>query len=208
MPRRFEPLVDGRESIRLDGFDYTRAGAYFVTCCIERRKRILGTVRCGVMHLSDAGHAVADAWQRLPAHYPHVQLDAFVVMPDHVHGIIVLVPDDGWDMVAGRSGASDDGHGTGQVGAGLRPAPAVPTLRPSPDAPGPPTRPRRHALPEIVRAFKSFSARAINQHQGTPGARVWQRNYFERIIWSQHQLEATRRYIRNNPAKWGDDRFH
>jgi REP element-mobilizing transposase RayT len=68
--------------------------------------------------------------------------------------------------------------------------------------------PRRHALPEIVRALKSFSARAINQHRGTPGARVWQRNYYERIIRDQHQFEATRRYIRDNPAKWGDDRFH
>lgn len=67
---------------------------------------------------------------------------------------------------------------------------------------------RRHALPEIVRAFKSFSARAINIHHGTPGARVWQRNYYERIIRNQAHLQCTRRYIRENPAKWGDDRFH
>ncbi|HET7603515.1 MAG TPA: transposase [Gemmatimonadales bacterium] len=297
MSRRYEPLVDGRESIRLDGYDYARTGAYFVTCCVERRKRLLGTVRGGVMQLSAAGRMVMQAWHRLPAHYPHVELDAFVVMPNHVHGIIVLGSGNGGNVGMDRDVGTDRDVGedrdvgmdrdvgtdrdvgrdrdvgmdrdvgtdrdvgmdrdvgtdrdvgmnrdVGKVGAGLRPAPTVapatiPTSRDVPPVRGvtvapatiptscdvppvfdvtvaPATIPtlrdvpmhhRRHALPEIVRAFKSFSARAINQHRGTPGARVWQRNYYERIIRDQHQFEATRRYIRDNPAKWGDDRSH
>lgn len=203
MTRRFEPLADGRRSIRLSGFDYARNGAYFVTVVVAGRKRILGSVRGGVMVPGGAGRAAQEAWERLPAHYPHVRLDEFVVMPDHVHGIIMLtgdIPDVG-TAGAGRSGAPGDGPGAEQVGAGLRPAPTVaratiPTPR---DVPIPPPR---HALPEIVRAFKSFSARAINAHRGTPGTRVWQRNYYERVIRDQRHLDAVRRYIRRNPAAW------
>lgn len=88
----------------------------------------------------------------------------------------------------------------------MRGVPAAPTTIPT--SRDDPMHQRRHALPEIVRAFKSFSARAINIHHGTPGARVWQRNYYERIIRNQAHLQCTRRYTRENPAKWGDDRFH
>lgn len=174
---RFEPLADGRRSIRLRGFDYALDGAYFVTVCVAGRKRILGRIRNGTAILSEAGHLVVTAWERLPLHYPHVRLDAFVVMPNHVHGIVVL---------------------DGVVGTGRAP---IPTSGGVPD-------PRRHALPEIVRAFKAFSARAINLRRGTPGTPVWQRNYYERILRDERALAAVQRYIRENPAKWGDDRFH
>ncbi len=260
MSRRFEPLADDRQSIRLPGYDYTRAGAYFVTVCVAARKRILGSIRCGVMRVSEAGRAAEAAWYGLPAHYPHVRLDAFVVMPNHVHGIVML--DAGMDrdvgtvgagrfgasgdgrgegqagagrfgasgdgrgagqvgagrfgasgdgrgagqVGAGRFGASGDGRGAGQVGAGLRPAPAGARAT-IPTSGGAPSPPRRHALPEIVRAFKSFSARAINIHRGTPGALVWQRNYYERIVRDVRHLKQVRRYILENPAAWGDDHF-
>lgn len=177
MSHRFEPLADDRRSIRLRGFDYALDGAYFVTVCVAGRKRILGRIRNGTAILSEAGHLVVTAWERLPLHYPHVRLDAFVVMPNHVHGIVVL----------------DGVVGTGRA--------AIPTSGGVPD-------PRRHALPEIVRAFKAFSARAINLRRGTPGTPVWQRNYYERILRDERALAAVRRYIRENPAKWGDDRFH
>ena len=236
MSHRFEPLADDRRSIRLRGFDYALDGAYFVTVCVAGRKRILGRIRNGTAILSEAGHLVVTAWERLPLHYPHVRLDAFVVMPNHVHGIVVL---DGvvgtgrsgasggrretgevgagrsgasgsrreaGQVGAGRSGASDGRPETGQVGAGLRAAPTV-ARAPIPTSGGVPD-PRRHALPEIVRAFKAFSARAINLRRGTPGTPVWQRNYYERILRDERALAAVRRYIRENPAKWGDDRFH
>ena len=236
MSHRFEPLADDRRSIRLRGFDYALDGAYFVTVCVAGRKRILGRIRNGTAILSEAGHLVVTAWERLPLHYPRVRLDAFVVMPNHVHGIVVL---DGvvgtgrsgasggrretgevgagrsgasgsrreaGQVGAGRSGASDGRPETGQVGAGLRPAPTV-ARAPIPTSGGVPD-PRRHALPEIVRAFKAFSARAINLRRGTPGTPVWQRNYYERILRDERALAAVRRYIRENPAKWGDDRFH
>lgn len=91
-----------RRSIRLKGCDYSRAGAFFVTVCVQNRECLLGDIVDGKMMLNDAGRMVETVWDELPNHYGHVDLDSFVVMPNHVHGIIVL---------------------RGTVGAGFKPAP-------------------------------------------------------------------------------------
>ena len=135
----------------------------------------------GEMRLNAFGEIVVRTWHDLPNHVANVQLDAFVVMPNHVHGIIVIT----------------DNSVVDSVGAGSEPAPT--TTKPAPT-------PKRHALPEIVRQLKTFSARRINQHRGTPGAPVWQRNYYERIIRDERTLGRIRAYIRNNPLKWELDR--
>ena len=96
-------------------------------------------------------------------------------MPNHVHGIITITGDTDAD-----------------VRAGLKPAP---TSLPA----------KRHGLPEIVRGFKTFSSRHINQIRGVPGTRVWQRNYYEHVIRSDAALIRIRQYIRDNPAKWAED---
>ena len=179
----YDPRKHHRRSIRLPGYDYAQPGAYFVTICTHRRACLFGRVVDGEMRLNDAGRIVQASWDDLPNHYPHVQLDAFVVMPNHVHGIIILTD----DVVA--------------IGAGLRPAP----IRPAPI-----TQPttKRHPLSEIVRAFKSFSSRRINQLRGTPGTRTWQRNYYEHIVRNEGDLHRIRAYIANNPAKWFNDRHY
>jgi putative transposase len=80
-----------RRSIRLKGYDYTRAGAYFVTICTKDRACLFGDVSDGVMRLNQMGHIVWQCWLAIPDHFPHVLLDEFVVMPNHVHGIIVIM---------------------------------------------------------------------------------------------------------------------
>ena len=110
------------------------------------------------------------SWHRLFEHYPELKLDAFVAMPNHVHGIIVLVE---------------------PTRAGLKPAPTFVY--------------GRHGLAEIVRAFKTFSSRGINQLRGTPGRRVWQRGYYEHVIRNEADLHEIRQYIVNNPLKWDLD---
>ena len=112
------------------------------------------------------------SWFDLPNHYAHVRLDAFVIMPNHVHGVIVLT----------------------EVGAGLKPAPTVVA--------------KRHGLPEIVRGFKTFSSRRINELRGTPGTPVWQRNYYEHVIRGEDELNRVREYIDSNPTGWLEDRYH
>ncbi len=126
----------GRRSIRLKGYDYSQAGGYFITTCTTNRTHLFGEVVNGEMRLSEYGEAVRDVWHELPMHYPHVILDAFVIMPDHVHGIIVLTNDIAW---------------ANSVRAGLKPAPTI------------------HGLPEIVRGFKTFSARRINECRRAAG---------------------------------------
>ncbi len=121
---------------------------------------------------------VRRCWLDLPDHYPHVSLDAFVVMPDHIHGIIVL--------------ADTNRAGLGSW-AGLKPAPT--------DAGAFAGGEVRHGLFEIMRALRTYSARRINVARDTPGAPVWQRGHYERIIRNERELNLIRRYITNNPRK-------
>jgi putative transposase len=192
----FDAGVHHRRSVRLKDYDYRETGAYFVTICTVGRTCILGSIG-ETVELSPLGKIVEEAWSNLPSHYPGVELDEFTVMPNHVHGIIGLV-----DM-------ADRGRG-----AGLKPAPTVDSDRmvePGPisastvgagfkPAPGEST-----PLSEIVRGFKTFSARRINQHRGTPGRPVWQRNYYERVIRSDRELKVIRTYIAENPSRWAED---
>jgi putative transposase len=169
------PTILNRRSVRLKGYDYTQPGAYFVTVCVRGRECMLGQVIDDQMVLNEAGRIVDAAWRDLPNHYPQVGLDAFVVMPNHVHGIIVLNEDT-----------------TSGVGAGFKPAPT-----------GKPTK--RHGLPEVVRGFKTFSARRINEYRDTTGSPFWQRNYYEHIIDGDDQMDRIREYINNNPYAWETD---
>ena len=191
-----------RRAIRLRGYDYTQQGAYFVTICTWGRLCALGDVVDSEMVLSDAGQLAQAAWQALPQHYPGVRLDAWVIMPNHVHGIIVLeagqraglkpAPTDDVRPAAGRTPARSDGARAGQR-AGLKPAPT----RLSPDP--------KPALSELVRAFKTFSARRINTARNTVGSPFWQRNYYEHVIRDDDTLNRIRQYIVDNPAKWHED---
>jgi|GEM_PF-899802 len=158
-------LSSKSRSIRLKGYDYKQAGAYFVTICTQDRVCLFGDVVDGQMRLNREGRVVETVWHEIPNHYPHVQLEAFVVMPNHVHGIIVI------------------------VGAGFKPAPTT-----------------KHGLSEIVRAFKTFSSRRINEMRNTRGVAVWQRNFYEHIIRNEGSLHRIREYIQNNPFQWAFDR--
>ncbi len=174
----YDPHKHHRRSIRLKGYDYSSEGAYFVTICVKGGESVLGEVVGGEMVLNEYGRIVEACWQDLVNHYDHVVLDAFVIMPNHIHFIVILI---------------DATVGAGRVGAGLRPAP---------------TGDKQHGLPEIVRAIKSFSARRINELRDATGSSFWQRNYYEHIIRNERALNAIREYIHNNPANWLQDQLH
>ncbi|MBI2231162.1 MAG: hypothetical protein HYU46_18940 [Deltaproteobacteria bacterium] len=101
---KFEPDKRHRRSIRLLGYDYAQAGAYFVTIVTKDRTCLFGEIVEGQMRLNDAGRSIQATWDELPNHYSSVECDAFVVMPNHFHGIIALV--------------NDGGVGVNDVGAG------------------------------------------------------------------------------------------
>ena len=168
------PQAHHRRSIRLRGYDYAQPGAYFVTICTQGRECLFGDIVNGEMGLTAYGRVVRESWYYLPNHYGYVELDEFVIMPNHVHVIITITGDTG---VA--------------VGAGLKPAPTM-SAKP-------------HGLPEIVRGFKTFSSRRINQMRAKPGQPVWQRNYHEHVIRGERDLDHIRQYIRDNPTQWAED---
>ncbi|MBI3328275.1 MAG: transposase [Nitrospinae bacterium] len=170
-----------RRSLRLEGYDYSQAGAYFVTICTQHREFLFGDVVDGTMVLNRYGAIALRCWNDLSHHYRNMESDAFVVMPNHVHGIIILAD---------------------PVGAGLKPAP---TDSAHALVAAPPGR-KKHPLSEIVRAFKTFSSRRINESRGTSGTSIWQRNYYEHIIRDDESKDRIREYIATNPLRWEIDR--
>jgi REP element-mobilizing transposase RayT len=165
----------------LPGYDYSKPGAYFVTICVKDHGHLFGSIENSVMRENEFGKIVRECWHDLPNHYPAIQLDALVIMPNHIHGIVVIV---------------DDGN---IVGAGLKLAPTINAKTT-----------KRHGLPEIIRALKTFSARRINEIRKTPGTHVWQRNYYEHIVRNESALHQIRKYIAENPMNWqvnNDDIF-
>ena len=172
-----------RRSIRLPDYDYAQAGAYFVTIVTKDRACLFGEIVGGEMRLNGFGRIVQAVWDGLPSHYPGVECDEFVVMPNHVHGILLLNVGAGF-----KSALTGMPPYTAATRAGFKPAPTS------------------HRLPEIVRGFKSFSARAVNAARGTLGVPVWQRNYYEHVVRGEAELNCIREYIASNPLQWEIDR--
>ena len=177
LPNDDDMNVHYPRSIRLKGYDYAQDGAYFVTICTHRQSCLLGEIVDGEIMLTSYGEVARACFEEMPHHFAHAEVDVFVVMPNHLHGIIVVT--DGTEV------------GT-QHAAPLR---KEASLRPAPGS-----------LSTIVRSFKSASTKRINELCGMPGAPVWQRNYYEHVIRNERDLERIREYIVTNPLKWALDR--
>jgi REP element-mobilizing transposase RayT len=180
------PQDHHRRSIRLKGYDYSRPGAYFVTLCVHNRECLLGEVGKTEMQLNDSGRVAQTVWDELPTRYPGVVLDAFVIMPNHVHGVIMIT-----------AAAS-----VGAILVGVIHELPLPELRDIND----PAERRRMLLPKIIGYYKMNMAKRANQIRGVEGVPFWQRNYYEHIVRNERELSAIRQYIRNNPLQWALDR--
>ncbi|MEN9307975.1 MAG: hypothetical protein RL173_1907 [Fibrobacterota bacterium] len=163
--------------MRVQGHDYSLQGAYFLTLCLKERILVFGDVKDGEMHLNELGRFVEREWQNVANTYPGVSLDSFVVMPDHVHGIVMI----------------DDCVNHTNNGA-IHESPLQPTER------------RKMTISRLVGRFKTVTAKWINSMRGTPGQAVWQRNYHDRIIRDSFELHRIREYIAANPSRWGTDK--
>lgn len=190
----YQPRRHHRRSIRLAGYDYGSPGAYFFTLCTFEHECVLGQVVNGEMRLSRLGSIVQRCWYSLPRHFPGIALDAFVVMPSHVHGIITIMGADRRGEALGESYARD---GLTVPSPNASPLPVPPPDRPSGTQPG--------SLSAILQSLKSVATRKCNQVRGTPSAALWQRNYYEHIIRNEQELQRTRRYIVENPLHWEQD---
>lgn len=162
-------LMSDRRSIRLAGYDYG-CGVFFVTICTAQKQCVFGYIDDGIMRLNKLGHIVQTQWEMIPQRYSNVIIDDYIVMPNHMHGIV-------------------------HVGAPLAGAQF--------------TYSTKHAksLGDVVGSFKSLCVtewlQYIQQHHLVRRGLIWQRNYYERIVRDENELNNVRRYIRNNPGRWG-----
>ena len=186
-----ETISQRRRSIRLKGYDYSSAGAYFVTVCTKDRRCLFGEVVDGQMMLDEAGKMVAKWYCKLSEKFADIECDEHVVMPNHIHAIVQNVGESVGADLRVCPGADQRGVTNDQgehIGSPLRGSP----------------------LPEVVQWFKTMTTneyiRNVKQHDWSPfPGKLWQRNYYERIIRDEDELNRIREYIIDNPAKWAED---
>jgi REP element-mobilizing transposase RayT len=173
-----------RRNMRLPEYDYSRVGSYFVTICAYHKDNLFGNIFDGIMQVNKYGEIIQQEWLRTGELRKNVQLDAFVIMPNHIHGIIFIIDNE--------ETTNGDEHRRGTM-----------HRAPTKNQFG---KPVAGSLGTILGTFKAAVTRRINKQRKTPGAMVWQRNYYERIIRNEDELYRTREYIINNPLKWTEDR--
>lgn len=170
-----------RKSIRLQNFDYSSEGWYFVTICTLDRKPIFGNIENEKMSLNNNGVIVKSEWLQTAKLRNNVRLDDFVIMPDHFHGIIMLSgPTNNWQVaqICENNNKNSFQRKYNDLHSGT--------------------------LSTIIRAFKAATTKSINEAQNTYGTKLWQRNYYEHIIRDEYDLYFTREYIKNNPHEWNN----
>jgi len=175
-----------RRSIRLKEYDYASEGGYFVTLVTYKRQRLFGEVVDGMMRLTVFGRIAREEWFETQRLRPNVELleDEFVVMPNHIHGIIWLHEDEN---------ELKDGYGTGT----MRNPSLVRAYRDTP------LRSPSNTLGAIIRGYKGAVTTRINSLRHVKGEPVWLRNYYEHIIINEKEYENIANYINNNPFNWG-----
>lgn len=203
----FDPEVHHRRSVRLSGYGYSQSGAYFLTLCVREMRPLFGRVAEGKMDLSPTGLIVQDCWLEIPRHFRRVELDEFVVMPNHLHGILLFTvgtrrhapaaPD-----VGARHGVPDVADVGGRHAVPRWRRPVLEEF----------ARPVSGSLATVIRLFKQAvtkRARAlrVGARHGVP-LQIWQRDYYEHIIHDGGELGKIREYIAGNPLRWACDRYN
>ena len=231
---KYNPNIHHRRSIRLKGYDYSQNGLYFITICTQNREHLFGTISNGQMALNPMGEIAHTEWFKTASMRPNIRLHEFIVMPNHIHGIIEIIPtpphpvrthcmrppdmpNHGQSERLGRvqraptNAATTDNHGQSEPGRVQHAGDIVRAhcMRPH-DAP-PITNNHGQRAPtvgDIVRGYKSAVTKRINEIRNISGVPVWQRNYHEHIIRNEIAYLRISEYIQANPRRWQDDNYH
>lgn len=205
----YDPNIHHRRSIRLKGYDYAQEGLYFITICCQDREHRFGAIENGKMILNDAGKIADECWLEIPKHFPNVVLHEYIIMPNHVHGIIEIA------------------NGIGIGGAENFPPEHSPKQNETPNTGAKNISPQRgfkspsKTIGSIVRGFKigvtkwfrGIGAKNISpqQYETTRPERspekIWQRDYYDIIIRDERAYQNISEYIIRNPEKWKGDKF-
>ena len=189
---KYNPAIHHRRSIRLKGYDYSKEGMYFITICCHQRICWFGKIENENMILNEYGLIAYNEWGDLPNRFPNIDLGEFVIMPNHMHGIIVI-----------QSSVTTLSETT-SLGSGASPDPTNQTG---------PMNPNNPTIGDMVGAYKSlmavkcleiFKLKNDNQMMG----KIWQRNYYEHIIRNEQSFNTISNYIKNNPQNWKNDKFN
>ncbi len=194
----YNPEIHHRRSIRLPGYDYSQPGYYFITVCTQMRQCLFGKIENGRMILNDAGQMIGRWWNELKNKYANIEIDEYVVMPNHCHGIINIVGIVGADPCV----CPDNNPGeqmkkrTGEHAG----------------SPLPNSSPRKWTIYKMVQWFKTMTTneyiRNVKRNHWEPfEGKLWQRNYYEQIIRDEISLRRIREYIVNNPYQWQNDKL-
>lgn len=192
MKSKFDPQKHHRKSIRLKGYDYSQAGAYYVTIIVHGRECLFGEIINGKMQLNEYGKIVQKWWDEIPIHFPNVELGAFVIMPNHIHGIIFIIAERRGEVLSPRDNPNYNNQNinvdvTHQLGAETAPL-------------------RKRTLGQIVAYFKYQSTKEMNQIETKDViTKFWQRNYYEHVIRDEKDLQSKTDYININPSLWDED---
>jgi len=182
---KYSPDIHHRRSIRLKEYDYSQAGLYFITICTQNRLRLFGEIVDDgrgptICALNEYGRIAEKEWIKTSKMRPNIRLDIFVIMPNHMHGIIEIN-----EIVDGRG-----------------------TMHRAPTTVEQFGKPTSNTIPTIIRGYKASVTKQINILRNQPGVPVWQRNYYEHIIHDEKSFHQISQYIQTNPLKWQDDKYY
>ncbi|MFN8437437.1 MAG: transposase [Cytophagales bacterium] len=189
---KYNPEIHKRRSIRLKGYDYSQAGLYFITICVQDRECLFGNIENGEMILNDAGKMIETEWLNLNNRFSNIELHEFIVMPNHFHEILEIV---GATLVVAQNDVNTQNKNNENEKG--QPQGIAPTK----------------TVGDMMDAFKSISTveyiRGVKNLGWKPfDGRIWQRNYYEHIIRNEQSYQTISNYIINNPAKWQEDKFY
>ncbi len=192
-------------SLRLQSYDYSQIGHYFITICSKNREYIFGDVQNGNMNLNSFGNIANEFWGQIEHRYPQCRLHEFVAMPNHIHGIIEIFSNPKpVETIHELTRSQNDQSNSESVGTIHELS-----LRNTKTSNNESNRKKRRKMliPLIIGWYKMNVSKQINIIQQTPGQSVWQRNYYEHIIRDKKSFDNISEYIRMNPQKWNRDRF-
>ena len=202
----YNPEIHHRRTIRLKDYDYSSSGAYFITICVDKRECLFGEIINGIMNLSEIGKIANNNWLEIPEHSQNVELGEFVIMPNHLHGIIILnglKEEDAEKEDVKYYVPTDHEKQTLNPNDNVRRDVLLNVQDKNKNEHFSKLSPAKNTISIIIRSFKASVTHWCrkNNHEYFK----WQKNYHEHVIRSENSLNAISKYIIENPLKWDID---
>jgi REP element-mobilizing transposase RayT len=191
---KYNREIHHRQSMRLKGFDYASPGYYFITICAQNRECFFGNISQGILELNDAGEMIKDGWKNLTQRFNHILLENYVIMPNHLHGIIHIKGSQPFQTINDYFKDREK-------------------IINNTELINPPSGTLKNSISRIIQAFKSISTNryieSVRIHNWPPFEKhLWQNNFYDYIIRNMKELCEIRRYIKNNPINWESDEYN